>query len=171
MDRNALASPGPPRIFTVRGLAVMLDGDLASTYGVATKALNQAIKRNVARFPPDFCFQLSASDLADLKSQTVTSSPAHGGRRKRPWAFTEHGALMAASVLNSPRAVEMSVFVVRAFVRLRAFARGHEGLARHLAALERRVSGHDVELQRVLAALRQLLEPPARPRRPIGFRG
>lgn len=148
----------------------MLDRDLAAVYGVVTKALNQAVKRNPERFPADFSFVLSDEETDGLRSQIVTAKIARGGRRVNPRAFTEHGALMAASVLSSPRAVEMSVFVVRAFVRLRDFARSHEELARQLAAVERRVSGHDVELQRVLAALRQLLEPPARLRRSIGFR-
>lgn len=159
-----------PRILEIRGIALLLDSDLAAIYGVATRALNQSVKRNQQRFPADFCFQLTQVEVAHLKSQSVTSK-GHGGRRKRPWAFTEHGAIMAASVLNSPRAVEMSVFVVRAFVRLRDFTRTHADLARQLAVLERRVTGHDTELKQVLAALRQLLQPPARPRRPIGFKG
>jgi len=105
-----------------------------------------------------------------LKSQFVTSSWEHGGRRKLPWAFTEHGAIMAASVLNSPRAVEMSVFVVRAFVHLRDFARTHAELGKHLATLERRVVAHDADLKQVFAALRRLLEPPKPPRPQIGFK-
>ncbi len=155
----------------MRGHKVLLDSDLAAIYGVETRTLNQAVQRNLARFPEDFAFRLVRAEALALTSQTVMSKSGRGGRRHAPWVFTEHGSIMAASILNSPRAVEMSVFVVRAFVRLRDFARGHEELARQLAALERRVAGHDVELQSVLAALRRLLEPPSRPRRPIGFHG
>jgi hypothetical protein len=157
------------RILLVRGQAVLLDHDLAAIYGVATAALNQATKRNRERFPEDFLFRLTAEESANLKSQSVTSSSGHGGRRKLPWAFTEHGAIMAASVLNSFRAVEMSVFVVRAFVRLRDFARGNAELAAKLRQLERRIGGHDQELAEILAVIRQLTVPLARPRRAIGF--
>ena len=111
------------KILEIRGERVMLDADLADVYGVTTKALNQAVKRNLDRFPEDFKFQLTAEVAASLRSQTVTSKQGRGGRRYVPWAFTEHGALMAATVLNSPRAVEMSVFVVRAFVRRRSSGR------------------------------------------------
>lgn len=157
------------RIQELRGVQVVLDRDLASIYGVTTSALNQAVKRNEARFPADFRFRLTADELASLKSQSVTSSRGHGGRRTLPWAFTEHGAIMAATVLNSPRAVEMSVFVVRAFVRLRELARNHAELAKQVAALERRVTEHDEGLSAVLAALRKLLEEDSKPRKRIGF--
>jgi hypothetical protein len=157
------------RIREIRGSQVVLDADLAKIYGVTTSALNQAVKRNATRFPEDFRFQLSREELADLKSQTVTSSSGYGGHRKPPWAFTEHGAIMAASVLNSPRAVEMSVFVVRAFLRLRDIARSHAELGKQLALLERRVTAHDADLKKVFAAFRQLLETPAPDRRRIGF--
>ena len=136
------------RIFTLRGQKVILDSDLAALYGVATRVLNQAIKRNMDRFPLGFMFQLTLQEVNNLKSQFVTSSmgymrsqivtaSAHGGRRKRPFVFTEHGALMAATVLNSPRAVQMSVFVVRAFVAMREALSDTAALARKLAALER----------------------------------
>jgi hypothetical protein len=157
------------RILPVRGLAVILDSDLAAIYGVTTAALNQAVKRNRERFPEDFVFQLTADESTNLISQSVTSNSGHGGRRKLAWAFTEHGAIMAASVLSSPRAVEMSVFVVRAFVRLRDFARGHVELAAKLRQLERRVAGHDSEIAGIIEAIRQLTSPPATPRRAIGF--
>ncbi|MEO6326445.1 MAG: ORF6N domain-containing protein [Thermoanaerobaculia bacterium] len=156
------------RILTIRGAQVILDSDLAAIYGVPTKALNQAVKRNFERFPSDFRLQLAA-DEAGLRSQSVTSKPGRGGRRSLPWAFTEHGAIMAATVLNSPRAVEMSLFVVRAFVHLRDYARTHAELAKQLELLERRVTGHDEDLKQVIAALRGLLEPAAKPRRAIGF--
>jgi hypothetical protein len=125
--------------------------------------------RGRERCPEDFLFRLTTDESADLKSQSVTSSSAHGGRRKLPWAFTEHGAIMAASVLNSPRAVEMSVFVVRAFVCLRDFARIHAEVAAKLTALELKVAGHDEDLKRMFAALRALLDHPTKPHRRIGF--
>lgn len=158
-----------PRILVLRETKVMLDVDLAHLYGVPTGQLNQALKRNRRRFPKDFAFQVSRTEHRILKSQFVISSGAHGGRRTTPWVFTEHGAIMAASLLNTPRAIEMSVFVVRAFVRLRELTGTHAELAATLAALERRVSEHDGELRNIIAALRQLLQPPHRPRRTIGF--
>ena len=167
---TAVAIDVGTRIQSIRGLQVLLDSDLAAIYGVSTKAFNQAIKRNEARFPVDFRFQLSLEEFTNLKSQFVTSSWEHGGRRKLPWAFTEHGSIMAATVLNSPRAVEMSVFVVRAFVHLRDFARTHAELGKQLATLERRVVAHDADLKQVFAALRRLLDPPRSSRSPIGFK-
>ena len=161
--------PMAEEIYDLRGQRVILDVDLARIYGVETRTLNQAIKRNAERFPKDFAFQLDTEEFANLKSQIVISSSGHGGRRSLPWAFTEHGAIMAASILNSPRALEMSVFVVRAFVRLRDLAKAHGDLAKQLAALELRVTGHDEDLSQVLDALRRLIEPPGKPRRSIGF--
>ncbi len=169
-ELTAVAIDVGTRIQSIRGLQVLLDSDLAAIYGVTTAALNQAARRNEARFPADFRFQLSPEEAARLKSQSVTSNPGRGGRRKRPWAFTEHGAMMAATILNSPRAVEMSVFVVRAFVHLRDFARTHAELGKQLATLERRVVAHDADLKQVFAALRRLLEPPKSSRSPIGFK-
>jgi hypothetical protein len=157
------------KILEVRGERVMLDADLADIYGVPTKALNQAVKRNEERFPEDFAFQLTPEEIANLKSQSVTSSSGHGGKRKPPWVFSEHGTIMVASVLNSPRAIEMSVFVVRAFVRLREFARGHAEIAKRLDALERKVTGHDEDLREMFTALRALLTPSPRTKREIGF--
>ena len=157
------------KIHEIRGERVMLDADLADVYGVTTKALNQAIKRNLDRFPADFRFQLTAEELDSLRSQTVTSKKGRGGRRYSPWVFTEHGALMAATVLNSLRAVEMSVFVVRAFVRLREYARGHAEITTRLDALERKVTGHDEDLLEMFTALRALLTPSQKSSREIGF--
>ncbi|MDP2320366.1 MAG: ORF6N domain-containing protein [Acidobacteriota bacterium] len=158
-----------PRILSLRLVTVVVDEDLARLYGVTTRQLNQALKRNRRRFPKDFAFQLTVAECRILKSQSVISSGGHGGRRTRPWAFTEHGAIMAASLLNTPLAIDMSVFVVRAFVRLREWAAPHRALASKLDALEQRVSGHDDELDRILATLRRLIAPPAGPRRAIGF--
>ena len=152
-------------IHAARG--VLLDADLAQLYEVETKKFNQQIKRNQTRFPPDFMFRLSADEFESLRSQNVTSK--RGGRRYLPLAFTEHGAIMAASVLNSDRAVEMSVYVVRAFVQLRAVLLDHKALADKLTALERRVSHHDNSLAEVIDAIRALTAQPKPANRPIGF--
>ena len=160
------------RIVEVRGLRVILDADLAAVYGVETRALNQAVKRNERRFPGDFMFRLTPDEAAEVqrsRSQTVILKRGQNVKHQ-PLAFTEHGAIMAASVLNSERAAEMSVFVVRAFVQLRDFARTNVELAKQFAILERRVSGHDEALKQVFAAVRQLLRPSVKPRSPIGFR-
>ena len=167
-------------IVSVRGERVILDHHLARLYGVTTRVLNQAVKRNPDRFPPDFSFHLSFQEVAVLRSQIVTSSSEgnrsqivtgsqrHRDPRYRPYAFTEHGALMAANVLRSPRAVEMSLFVVRAFVRLRLSLAGHADIARRLDELEKK---YDAQFRVVFDAIRELMEPPpAEPRqRRIGF--
>jgi hypothetical protein len=155
------------RIVVIRGQRVLLDSDLAALYEVETKKFNQQIKRNLTRFPPDFMFRLTDDEFESLRSQNVTSK--RGGRRYLPLAFTEHGAIMAASVLNSDRAVEMSVYVVRAFVQLRAVLLDHKALADKLAALERRVSHHDNSLAEVIDAIRALMAQPKPANRPIGF--
>lgn len=147
------------RILVLRGVRVVLDRDLAELYGVPTKRLNEQVRRNVERFPADFCFQLDPQELANLRSQIATSSGRHGGRRTLPWAFTEHGALMAANVLNSPDAVRMSVHVVRAFVHLRQLMVNHKALATKLAELDARVGAHDEQLAAIVEAIRQLTTP------------
>lgn len=170
--KNIRLVPVAKRILDLRGERIILDADLAEIYGVETRVLNQAVKRNAERFPTDFAFRLTVDEAANIghsRSQPVILKRGHNVKYG-PWAFTEHGAIMAASVLNSPRAVEMSVYVVRAFVRLRDVARTHSEVAKQLAALESRVTAHDEDLKQVLGALRLLLETPARSRRPIGFR-
>lgn len=159
------------RILLVRGHKVLLDSDLAALYGVATRVLNQAVKRNPDRFPRDFMFRLSASELEAWRSQFVISKPsAKMGLRRAPYAFTEHGALMAATVLNSPRAVEASLYVVRAFVRLRRLLATHRDLARRLEQHERRLARHDHAIAGLMSTIRSLREPRQPPRRrPIGF--
>jgi hypothetical protein len=171
------------RIHLVRGQRVMLDSDLAELYGVATKVFNQAIKRNIDRFPADFMFQLTEEEEESLRSQIVTSNvdnslrsqivtlkPGRGQHRKYlPYVFTEHGAIMAASVLNSPRAVEMSVFVVRAFVQLRALLASSQELSARLDELERKLATHDQAIAGLIDAIRQLTSVPAKASRPIGF--
>lgn len=149
---------------------VLLDSDLAALYGVTTKRFNEQIKRNLARFPADFMFQLSAEDAAGLRSHFATSKPGRGGRRYAPYVFTEHGAIMAATILNSPRAAEMSVYVVRAFVRLRSMLASNKELARRLDELERKLATHDQAIVSILKAIRELTAPPPEPkRRGIGF--
>jgi hypothetical protein len=120
----------------------MLDSDLAELYGVTTKRLNEQVKRNRQRFPADFMFQLTSDEATNLRSRIATSKQGRGGRRYRPYAFTEHGAIMAASVLNSYRAIEVSIYVARAFVKLREMLRTHKELARKLAELEKRIGFH-----------------------------
>jgi len=193
-----------PLIFTIRGHRVVLDTDLARVYGVTTKAFNQAIKRNQHRFPPDFAFQLTAAELADLRSQlaiskqaldssgsnwsqVVTSSgqrPAatpnssqfgmsssrHRGATYRPWAFSEHGVLMAANVLRSERATQMSVFVVRAFIRLREHVAANTAVMARLAEIDKTLLQHDAALRDVYRKLLPFLQPPPDPpKRRIGF--
>ncbi len=164
------------RIHTVRGQRVMLDSDLAEVYGVETKALNRAVQRNRDRFPDDFAFQLTRQELTNLKCQIGTSSLEHGGRRKPTWAFTEHGAIMAANILNSKRAAQMSVFVVRAFIKMRAVLSDNRELARKLAALEKelkeRLGVHDAAIVSILQRVMDIVDPPAPPeppRKQIGF--
>ena len=169
------------RIVFLRGDKVLLDVDLARLYGVNTKRLNEQVKRNYARFPRDFMFRVTKQELTNLRSQIATSSLAEwGGRRYAPYAFTEHGALMAANILNSPRAIEVSIYVVRAFVRLRTAMATHKELARKLDELEKKTaelaSKHDTlasdtksQLTQIIATLRELMSRPQPVRRPIGF--
>ena len=146
----------------------MLSLHLSELYGVEPKVLVQAVKRNIERFPEDFMFKLTNQEVINLKSQIVTSSWG-GLRRAMPYAFTEHGAIMVASVLNSPRAVEISVYVVRAFVRLREYLSSHKELAQKLTELEKKIETHDEAIQALIDAIRQLMTPPDKPRRRIGY--
>ena len=155
-------------ILLIRGQKVMLDSDLAGLYGVTTKRLNQQVKRNIERFPADFMFQLTAEENGALRLQIATLKVGRGKHRKYPpYVFTEHGAIMAASVLNSPRAIQVSVHVVRAFVRLREVLATHKDLARKLEDLEKK---YDAQFRVVFDAIRQLMAPPPEPKkRRIGF--
>jgi hypothetical protein len=176
-------------IHTIRGEKVILDADLARVYGVSTRTLNQAVKRNAHRFPPDFLFQLTRQEWASFRSQIVTSNKAenrsqivigsqkHRDPRALPFAFTEHGAVMVANILKSHRAIQMSVFVVRAFIKLREAMTANKELMEKLRMLEekltRRLDSHEQAIVYVLAELRKLMEPPALPEpkaKPIGFR-
>ena len=156
-------------ILMLRGHKVILDAELAAFYGVETRRLNEQVKRNIDRFPDDFMFQLTAQEFDNLKSQFATSNTGRGGKRKLPFVFTEHGALMAASVLNSPKAIEMSILVVRAFVKLRNILATHRQLAAKLGELERKLSTHDQQIVVLFDAIRELMSPPSKPRRRIGF--
>lgn len=175
----------PGLIRSLREQRVILDADLARLYGVETRALNQAVKRNSARFPAEFVFVLNADEIlrmsqivtsptnrgsAASRSQTVISKPGRGGRRYRPYAFTEHGALMAATVLNSPQAIKMSLFIIRAFVQMREDQAANTALLRRLAEIDQTLLAHDVALQDIYQKLLPLLAPaPAPPRPEIGF--
>ena len=189
------ANPPDPlsgRIYTIRGQRVILDADLARLYGTTTKVFNQAIKRNSARFPKDFAFQLTEEEIAVLRSQIVTSKPRsadeesdddmwsqsvttssterRGGRRYTPWAFTEHGAVMAANVLRSPKAVEMSVYVVRAFIKQREVLATNATILKRLAEIDKSLLEHNSALLSLWKKLQPLLAPPPEPaRRAIGF--
>ena len=159
-----------PLIREIRGHKVMLDSDLAALYGVPTKRLNEQVQRNLTRFPDDFMFRLTSDEAESLRSQIATLKSGRGQHRKYlPYAFTEHGAFMAASVLNSARAVEVSVFVVRAFVKLRQLVLAHKDLAGKLDQLERKVGGHDEAIKQLVAAIRQLMTPPDPPKKEMGF--
>src|SRR4029077_12639445 len=171
MTKTAIvvASRVDSKIFVLRGQRVILDRDLAELYGVQVRHLNQQAKRNAKRFPAAFRFQLSPRELKILRSQNVISSEGHGGTRYLPYAFTEHGAIMAATVLNSERAIEMSVFVVLAFVRMRRAIAGNRNILTKLAELEHRLEGHDTEIQDLMNAIRELMAPEEPNRRRIGF--
>jgi hypothetical protein len=156
-------------IYSLRGQRVMLDSDLAAIYGTSTMRLNEQFKRNRKRFPDDFAFVLTREEFTSLISQDAISR-SHGGRRTLPIAFTEHGAIMLASVLNSEIAVQASIRVVRAFVRLREMVAANAQLASKLAELERRLDSHDEAIVDLFATLKRLLEPPEPPKkREIGF--
>jgi hypothetical protein len=154
------------RIYVIRGHKVMLSPDLAELYQVEPRALLQAVKRNADRFPEDFMFQLSAEESKNLKSQSVISSWG-GARRATPYAFTEQGVAMLSSVLNSKRAVQVNIAIMRAFVQLRQFASSHKDLAEKIAVMEKK---YDAQFSVVFKAIKQLLEPPLPPKRRIGFR-
>lgn len=171
LDLSLISTEAVERqILLIRKQRVMLDADLAVLYGVSTKALNQAVKRNRERFPADFMFQLTAEEKKELVTNcdhlaNLKYSPG------MPYAFTEHGAIMAASVLNSPRAVQMSVFIVRAFIRLRDLLAGNKELAAKLAQHERKLITHDRQITRIVEAISQLTTPaPVKKKRQIGFR-
>jgi ORF6N domain len=190
MVKAAISTPQIAQlVHVVRGKRVMLDFDLALLYGVKTKALNQAVRRNRRRFPEDFMFQLTLQEIAHLRSQFVTSKPQsvgnkaiasnssqfvtssekRGGQRYRPYAFTEQGVAMLSSVLHGDRAVSVNIAIMRAFVKLRAALESNRALAQKFAELEDRVGKHDQEIAAIIDAIRQLMAPPKKPAREIGF--
>lgn len=159
------------RIYLVRSQRVMLDFDLARLYGVTTKALNQAVKRNCDRFPDDFAYQLTPQEVMSLRSQIVTANPSAVKRRTRPWAFTEHGVAMLSSVLSSPQAVRVNIAIVRVFIRMRQISSTPGELVNQLVELAKTVQLHDSQIQQIANILHQLREPLACPPKPkIGFR-
>lgn len=155
------SSPAMPRIHTIRRQRVVLSSDLALLYGVEPKRLVEAVSRNSDRFPADFCFTLTHEEFANLKSQFATSSSGHGGARKPPTAFTEHGCLMAATVLRSEKAVQMSLYLVRAFVQIREQINANLGVLKRLAEIDKKLLEHDVVLREVIERLSPLLNSPA----------
>jgi hypothetical protein len=172
--KSQIAKSKPPlraedisrRIHTIRSHRVLLDADLAELYDVPTKAFNQAIRRNMNRFPEDFMFQLTEEEFAGLRSQFVTSKKGRGGRRYLPYVFTEQGIAMLSGVLNSHRAVQVNIAIMRAFVRMRRMLVSHEELARKVAALEGK---YDSQFRVVFDAIRAMMEPPSTPRQRIGL--
>jgi ORF6N domain len=180
------AEPALPRIFTVRRQKVVVDAELAELYGVPTKQLNQAVRRNAGRFPGDFCFFLTEEELANLRSQIVTSTSGaenglrsqnvtsndgqRGGRRTLPRVFTEHGALMAANVLRSEKAVQMSLYLIRAFIHMREQIASNLSVLRRLAEIDKQLIEHDAVLREVIERLQPLLAPPPEVEKPkMGF--
>lgn len=158
------------KILLIRGQKVLLDRELAELYGVPTKVFNQAVRRNAKRFPKDFMFQLDHQEFTDLRSQIVTSSLGHGGRRYMPYVFSEHGAIMAATILNSPKAIDVSVLIVRAFVRMREIFSSNAQFAKKLAELEERLDKHDENTLVIMATLRKLIsKPEGSKKQKIGF--
>ena len=164
------AEPIMHSILQIREQKVILDSDLADLYGVTTKRLNEQVRRNKERFPTDFMFQLTENEVALLRSQIATSKNGRGGRRYCPYAFTEHGAIMAASVLNSPKAVQASIFVVRAFVRLRQLLAPYKEVMKRIEQLETKLQTHDRSIIAIVNALKLLMPPlESPPKEPFGF--
>jgi hypothetical protein len=173
MPESAPLSPSDPATFirTIRGQRVILDSDLAKIYGVPTFRFNEAIKRNRQRFPEDFLFQLTTQEQEALTSQIAMSKPGRGGRRTRPFAFTEYGAFQAANILNSAKAQAMSIYVIRAFVRMREELSANQAIAKRLAEIDNTLLTHDAALRDLYQKIRPLLlPPPDPPRRKIGFK-
>jgi hypothetical protein len=164
MSNTAIAEVIATRILEIRGKKVMLDRDLAALYGVKVKVLNQAIKRHSNRFPDDFMYQLTRKEFKNLKSQIVTSS--WGGIRKLPYVFTEQGVAMLSSVLNSERAIQVNIAIMRAFVDLRKTLLTHKELAHKLDELERKYQLHETDIQVIFEAIKKLIEPPDEPQKP-----
>ena len=172
-EELAGASDIASRIRQIRGQRVIMDVELASVYGVTTKRLNEQVKRNRDRFPSDFMFQLTNQEVADLRSQNATSNEGRGGRRYNPFVFTEHGAVMAANVLNSPTAIRSSILLVRAFIKLRSLFAEHTEMRHRLVEIERRLAKgfaeHEEELREIRFLISSLHQQEIRVKRRIGF--
>jgi len=168
---ESIAAPAiEKRILVVRERQVMLDEDLADLYGVETRVLIQQVKRNAKRFPADFMFQLTTDETEALRSQIVISNEGRGGRRYAPYVFTEQGVAMLSGVLRSDRAIAVNIEIMRAFVELRRVAGSFALIEKRLEKIERGLGEHDEQLAQIFSAIRQLMNPPAQPKRPIGFR-
>jgi len=159
------------RIFIIREHRVMIDSDLADLYGVKTKELNKAVKRNMERFPEEFIFHLTAAEYTTLRFQTGTSkNPRQGGRRYLPFVFTEQGVAMLSSVLNSPSAIQVNIIIIKTFVRLRQIIGENQEILKRLDALEKKTSVQDIKIDQVFRSIRELLGPLTQPKRRIGIR-
>ncbi len=170
MPNQVLPEAIGQKIYLIRGHKVMIDRDLASLYKVPTGRLNEQVKRNKGRFPEDFMFQLTKKEYENWISQIAISNSEKMGLRRRPYAFTEHGVAMLASVLNSDKAIKISIHIIKAFVKLRNVISAHKELAYKLKELERKTEKHDTEIHAIFEAIRQLMKPPEQPKRRIGFR-
>ncbi len=158
------------KIYLIRGKKVMLDRDLAALYGVATKVLNQAVRRNVGRFPDDFMFEMTTEELERLRSQIVTSKPGRGGTRYLPMAFTEHGVAMLSSVLNSETAIRVNIQIIRVFTKMRELLLTHKDILLHVDKIEGKLTRHDADIVLIFQYLKKLLNPSIPPRQKIGFK-
>jgi hypothetical protein len=156
------------KILLIRGQKVMLDSDLAKLYGVDTKRLNQQVKRNIKRFPDDFMFQIKEEEYIALRSQIATSK-AKGGRRYLPYVFTEHGVAMLSSVLNSDKAIEANIFIIRAFVKLREMISTHKDVQKKLKNIEDKLNEHDEKIIQIIRIINHITAPPEKPKRKLGF--
>lgn len=156
------------RIFTIRGMKVMIDCDLALLYGIETRRLNEQVRRNIDRFPDDFMFQLNGEEFINLKSQFATSR--WGGTRKLPFAFTEHGVLMLSSVLNSERAIKVNIQIMRVYIRMRELMISHTDILLKLEELERKISSHDKQILLIFEYLKKLIAPETKSRKRVGYK-
>ncbi|HUF03526.1 MAG TPA: ORF6N domain-containing protein [Aridibacter sp.] len=168
-DAESIARDIRDKIFEIRNEKVMLDSDLAELYGVSTRVFNQSVRRNADRFPDDFRFQLTKTEWASLRSQIVTSSSEHGGRRYRPYVFTEQGVAMLSGVLNSERAIQVNIGIMRAFVEVRRMASAYNEIEQRLLALEKEIGRHNEHFRKVFSAIRLLMKPPDKTIKRIGF--
>lgn len=169
MEKDAVQNVVEHKIYIIRGQRVMVDFDIARLYHVETKVLVQSMKRNIHRFPSDFSFQLTEGEFQSLRSQFVTSKIGRGGSRYLPYVFTEHGVAMLSAVLKSERAVQMSIFIVRAFIKMREVLATHTDLAHKIEEIERKQKEHGDQLSSVYSVVKRLINPPEGPKKKIGF--